>query len=217
MPVTRVRTRLTYANVMSTIAVFLVVGGATAIAADKLSKNSVGAKQLKKNSVTKAKLKKNSVTTAKIKNNAVTGPKVKEASLGTVPSAELANSLAPLEATHVVGAPNEPPFENGSSNPTAEETAVLDFNPVGFYKDHDGIVHLQGAALTPGTPGFIFTLPPGFRPAPGKIVTSNFNEELQAIVFGSNTVIEGIVLDGKVLGMGGGAAVLDGLTFRAES
>jgi hypothetical protein len=56
---------------MSSIAVFLVLGGATAIAAGQLGKNTVGSKQLKKNAV----------TTAKIKNGAVTGAKVKPGSL----------------------------------------------------------------------------------------------------------------------------------------
>jgi hypothetical protein len=35
-----VRKRLTYANVMSSIAVFLVLGGATALAAGSLGKNT---------------------------------------------------------------------------------------------------------------------------------------------------------------------------------
>lgn len=102
----RVRKRLTYANVMSSIAVFLVLGGATAIAADQLGKNSVGKKQLKANAVTAAKIKKNAVTTAKIKNSAVTGAKVKAgsltgtdinlATLGAVPSATSAASANTL-------------------------------------------------------------------------------------------------------------------------
>jgi len=69
--VKQIRQRLTYANVMSSIAVFLVLGGATAFAAVQLEKNSVGAEQLKKNAVTAAKIKK----------DAVTGPKVKTGSL----------------------------------------------------------------------------------------------------------------------------------------
>lgn len=98
-----VRKRLTYANVMSSIAVFLVLGGATAIAATHLGKNSVGTKQLKANSVTTAKIKKNAVTNKKIKNDAVTGAKVKDGSLtgadinlstvGTVPSASNAANV----------------------------------------------------------------------------------------------------------------------------
>jgi hypothetical protein len=81
-PLTSIRKRLTYANVMSSIAVFLVLGGATAFAASK-----IGSNQLKANSVTTAKIKKNAVTTAKIKKDAVTGAKVKESTLSEVPSA----------------------------------------------------------------------------------------------------------------------------------
>ncbi len=46
-----VRKRLTYANVMSSIAVFLVLAGGTAFAASQLGKESVGTKQLKKEAV----------------------------------------------------------------------------------------------------------------------------------------------------------------------
>jgi hypothetical protein len=51
-----VRQRLTYANVMSSIAVFLVVAGGSAFAATQLGKNTVGTKQLKKEAVTLAKI-----------------------------------------------------------------------------------------------------------------------------------------------------------------
>jgi hypothetical protein len=51
-----VRKRLTYANVMSSIAVFLVVAGGTAFAASQLGKESVGTKQLKKEAVSLAKI-----------------------------------------------------------------------------------------------------------------------------------------------------------------
>ena len=91
----QIKKRLTYANVMSSIAVFLVLGGGAAFAAGQLGKNSVGTKQLKKNAVTRAKIKKNAVTTAKIKNGAVTGAKVNAATLGIVPN-----------ATHATGADN---------------------------------------------------------------------------------------------------------------
>ena len=80
----RVRGRLTYANVVSTLALFLVVAGGSALAADHLAKNSVGTPQIKKGAV----------TTAKIKNDAVTGAKIKLATLGTVPSAATATSAS---------------------------------------------------------------------------------------------------------------------------
>lgn len=90
----QIRKQMTYANVMSTIAVFLVLGGATALAASHLHKNSVGTRQLKKNAVTAAKIKKNSVKTGKIKDDAVTGAKVRESTLGEVPVAAIAKSAA---------------------------------------------------------------------------------------------------------------------------
>ncbi|HWP33059.1 MAG TPA: hypothetical protein VNL97_04865 [Solirubrobacterales bacterium] len=89
----QIRKRLTYANAMSSIAVFLVIGGATAFAA--LGKNTVGTKQLKKNAVTKAKIKNGAVTTSKLANDAATGEKVNESTLGTVPDAAKLGGLAP--------------------------------------------------------------------------------------------------------------------------
>lgn len=64
------RPRITYANVVSTLALLMVLSGGT-YAATQLPKNSVGAKQLQKNSV----------VTKKIKNDAVDGTKVKNGSL----------------------------------------------------------------------------------------------------------------------------------------
>jgi hypothetical protein len=49
------RPKLTYANVVATLALFIALGGAS-YAALKLPKNSVGTKQLKKNAVTLAKI-----------------------------------------------------------------------------------------------------------------------------------------------------------------
>jgi hypothetical protein len=78
----RIRERLTFANVVACIALFVALGGVS-YAATQLPKNSVGSKQLKKNAV----------TTAKIKNGAVTGSKIQTSSLGTVPSATNAEQL----------------------------------------------------------------------------------------------------------------------------
>jgi hypothetical protein len=52
----RLRGRLTYSNVISTLCLILLVGGGTAYAATQLPKNSVGSAQLKKGAVTPAKL-----------------------------------------------------------------------------------------------------------------------------------------------------------------
>ncbi len=56
MMFTKVRTQLTYANVMSTLAVMIALGG-TSYAAITLPKNSVGERQLRKDAVTTAKVR----------------------------------------------------------------------------------------------------------------------------------------------------------------
>jgi hypothetical protein len=76
--------RLTYANVVSTLALFLVLSGGAAYAAHRyLTRRSVGAPQLKSNAVTTAKIKANAVTTRKIKRIAVSGDKIKENAVST--------------------------------------------------------------------------------------------------------------------------------------
>jgi hypothetical protein len=80
MTMKALRRRLSYANVMATIAVFVALGGGAY--AMSLPKNSVGPQQLKKNAV----------TTTKVKNGAITGQKINLSTLGTVPSAATAGS-----------------------------------------------------------------------------------------------------------------------------
>lgn len=98
-----IRKRLTYANVMSSLAVFLILGGATAVAAKKIGSNG-----LKANAVTTAKIKREAVTTKKIRKNAVVGAKVKNGSLngsdinlstlGTVPNAANVDTVKTFSA-----------------------------------------------------------------------------------------------------------------------
>ncbi len=101
--------RLTYANVMSSLAVFLILGGATAYAAvskvganeikansiktGKIVKEAVTAGKLKKGAVTESRIADGAVTTNKIANDAVTGDKVKESSLGQVPNAKTLDGI----------------------------------------------------------------------------------------------------------------------------
>jgi hypothetical protein len=54
----RLRAKLTYANVVSTLCLFLLLGGGAAFAATQLPKDSVGTKQIKGGAVTPAKLSK---------------------------------------------------------------------------------------------------------------------------------------------------------------
>lgn len=93
----QIHKRLTYANVMSSIAVFLVLGGATAFAAKKIGTNeikgnSITTGKLKKEAVSAAKIKKNAIITAKVKDGAITGSKINLGTLGAVPNANHATS-----------------------------------------------------------------------------------------------------------------------------
>jgi hypothetical protein len=64
------RSKITYANVVSTLCLFLLLGG-TAYATLSLPKNSVGNKQLKPNSVTGSKVQNGSIAALDLKPNAV--------------------------------------------------------------------------------------------------------------------------------------------------
>jgi hypothetical protein len=64
------RPRLTYANVISTLALFLALGGVS-VAVTKLPPNSVGYKQLQKDSVGSKQLREKSIGKKKLRRNSV--------------------------------------------------------------------------------------------------------------------------------------------------
>ena len=80
----RIGRRLTYANVMATLAFFVAVGGTT-IAATKIDGGDI-----KRGSIKGKSLAKQTVAASKLKPDSVGGPQIREASLSPVPSAELA-------------------------------------------------------------------------------------------------------------------------------
>jgi hypothetical protein len=73
--------KLTYANVTSTLALFIALGGATAYAATKLPDNSVGEFQLRPGAITAEKIRKNAVTSPKIKEGAIKQGKIANGSI----------------------------------------------------------------------------------------------------------------------------------------
>lgn len=118
-----IRKHLSYANVMSSIAVFLLLGGGAAIAANQKQKR-IGTNQIKASAITAGKIKDGAVTNSKLadgsvtsskivdgsisnsklqsnsvggnqlQGDSVTGDKVVESSLSEVPSASSANPVA---------------------------------------------------------------------------------------------------------------------------
>lgn len=96
--------KLTYANVVSTLALFLALGGATAYAVNQLPLKSIGAKQLRPGAVTADKIRKHAVTAPKIeaeaiKSGKIAGGAVKEAKLAnaSVTNSKLANGAITTE------------------------------------------------------------------------------------------------------------------------
>ncbi len=146
------RPQLTYANVMSTIAVFLALGG-TSYA---LARNSVGNRELKANAVTSLKVKN-----------------------GSIGSKDLSASARAIRGQRGPAGPSGPTGPAGPPGPAAAEgwqalafsngwsNYGSTFEPAAYRKDQLGNVHLRGlitrASAAP-TSGPIGTLPAGYRP-----------------------------------------------------
>ena len=81
----RAKGRLSSANVMSTIAVFLAIGGSA------LAVSQINGKRLVDQSVGGKKLKKKSISGNNLKADTITGKQVNESKLGKVPSAKSAD------------------------------------------------------------------------------------------------------------------------------
>jgi hypothetical protein len=151
--VKKIRKRITYANVMSSIAVFLVLGGGAAFAAGKLAKNSVGTKQIKKNAV----------TSQKIKNGAVTSAKVNVAGFPKVPSAANADNASHANnADNASHANSADTASHANSADTANSVGGSTIRPF-FYASNETttkttVLTLGSLTLTAGCEGEIPTL-----------------------------------------------------------
>jgi len=106
----RIRQRLTFANVVSVIALFVALGGG-AYAVTVAKKNSVVSKSIKNGQVRKADIAKNSVNGAKVADNSLTGAEINESALGQVPSA--------LSASHADSSSTADSADHATSADTA--------------------------------------------------------------------------------------------------
>ena len=77
----RARARLSFANVTSTLALFLALGG-TSYAAATLPLDSVGKGQIKSNAVGKSEIAANSVGTSELRNSGVAAADIKSGAVG---------------------------------------------------------------------------------------------------------------------------------------
>ncbi len=94
--------KLTYANVVSTLCLFVLLGGSAWAAGNlHIPPNSVGSRQIKSKAVTSGKLANGAVTAAKVAEGSLTGANLNLNALGTVPQS--ANAEKAAEAAKVDG------------------------------------------------------------------------------------------------------------------
>src|SRR6476646_10641902 len=151
------RPRLSYANVISTLALFIALTGTTAFAASKLAPKSVGEPQLRPVAVTADKLRTNAVTAPKIKAQAVKQGKLAN---GSVTAAKMTQgsvaSSSPITgfATNAESA-SPPAFAAISSEATIDSSfsksiaAVKEGSLVGIYCVSAAGFTPRGAQVTP--------------------------------------------------------------------
>lgn len=112
--------RLTYANVIASLALFLALGGGAVYAASNKA-GQIGTGKIKPNAVTAGKIKANAVTQTKIRSNAVTTAKIRQ---GAVNLEKIA------AGTNVVGTAASPAIAvNGASAVAVSFSAPLSFTP----------------------------------------------------------------------------------------
>jgi hypothetical protein len=173
------RAKLTYSNVLATLAIFIALGG-VGYAATRLPKNSVGTKQIKRNAV----------IGAKVKNGSLGGADIDESSLGRVPDASHADSAGNADA---LDGQDSAAFAHGGSegwHPADLENGTAGSNPphtvcwwsnfgggyadASYFRDGFGIVHFRGLIQAHGGSslpcgfggdGILFYLPAGYAPA----------------------------------------------------
>ena len=151
----RFRPRLTFANVVSVIALFVALGGG-AYAAFHLPKNSVTSRNIKNGQVKTPDLASGAVNGGKIAQNSVASGQIVN---GQVQSSDLAKP-----DFQSAGLVNDPASScAGITDQWANEAAD---GTVGYYRDVQGRVYLEGVAERCGNPASgntIFVLPAGLK------------------------------------------------------
>ncbi len=119
----RIRGKLTYSNVISTVCLFLLVGGGSAYAASQIGKESVGTNQLKKAAVTPAKLS----AAAKAGMQGPQGPQGQQGAKGATGARGAAGSQGPRGETGAKG-DTGPKGDKGDTGEPGDDANVLVYN-----------------------------------------------------------------------------------------
>jgi hypothetical protein len=140
--VQRIRKRLTYANVVSSLALFLVLSGSAAYAAKKIGSHelrggSVTTAKIKRSAVTRSKIKAAAISTAKIAPDAVTNGRLADGSVSLeklapgfiAPAAEKLSHAANVSAAGVVLAGSLGISQANVTHPSTGFYCFTGFNP----------------------------------------------------------------------------------------
>jgi hypothetical protein len=142
----RLKAHLSFANVMSVMAVFIALGGG-AYAATQLKKNSVGTKQIKNGAV----------KSVDVRNNSLTGADILESSLAEVRSASFAstatsaNTATTADSANSVGGVRESTFDFHTSTGGATKTVQQNGVQIDTFCNVSGQVNLKVTPLAAGT------------------------------------------------------------------
>jgi hypothetical protein len=185
------RGKLTYANVVATIALFAALGGGSFAVAAALKKDSVGTKQIQKKAVktgeldtgavTSKKIAAAAVTSAALADGSVTGAKINEAELGPVPTADKALNVVSV-VVKSDGTVDQSTQQSTSATRAGQGSYVVDFNR--DVRECTAVATIGNAE--PGIPSGA-PVPPSapitpLIPAPGFIGTSQANGNNDAVV-----------------------------------
>jgi hypothetical protein len=93
----------------------------------------------------------------------------------------------------------------------------LPVQPVAFYKDKEGIVHLQGAFQCPSDGDIAFTLPAGYRPTAGTILIEAGGGGPTNVVISGGITSPSVLPAGAVAISGSTGVDASGVDFRPGS
>jgi hypothetical protein len=218
------RERLSYANVMATVALFVALGG-VGYAAVKLPRNSVGPKQIKEDAVKASELAPNSVDSFNVIDGSIAGNDILPSSIGpnqigddSIGSATIADGS--VGATDLAAQQDPQVPELGECSPGVNwQPASL--SAPRYWMDARQIVHMEGGvtcAAAIASDGSIFEMPFNYRPHPSVVRFAQLGNNLSVaqIAVVGNPFTAGVVYDAGSDPNTEQYIALDGISYRGE-
>jgi hypothetical protein len=210
----RIRSRLTYSNVVATLALVIAVGGGAAYAANTISSEDIINGEVKTADVGNNQIRSADVRDDTLSQGGLTAPDIATDAIGTDELA--AEAVTPAElavgATFTSARLNDVSSFDCTGLPDGWYDEDPGFaNEVGYYRDPFGFVHLQGRAIKCGNNDVeVFRLPAGYRTDKYQLLLGTKAGSPVAIgVYNGVVTVNAAFGDGTVIG-------LDGISFRCS-